>query len=131
MRQFYLDSIKKLIKENMQPIYNVMDGNPTAEDKFEKWMASKPDLSSHGVLIDLSDNRIVHALVFRYSDDLIYGTIADGGIDCHVFDLPKDTSKYFGKFKTEVKKKYNESILNEDKCKRDFEVYLTKNFLNL
>jgi len=129
--KIYIDSVKKVIKENLDTLYNVQDGYPTPEDKFEKWMSSKPDLASNGIMFDLSDNRIVHGLIFRYSDDIIFGSISDGGIDAEVFDLPKDSGKYFARFKSEIKKKYDESLLNEDDCKKQFETYLSKNFIKL
>ena len=31
----------------------------------------------------------------------------------------------------EIKKKYDESLLNEDDCKKQFETYLSKNFIKL
>lgn len=125
------ESIKKLIKEEIENFYTVIGHTDIPEDYHEKYQSSLPTLDEFGVILVLSDSRRIHCVILDFGNGIRYGSATDGGTTT-VFDLStvKNNDYIFNRFKKEVETYFDSNLMDSKDCKSRFKKYIEKRFVN-
>lgn len=116
--------LSKLIKEN-GALYQIAH-YPTSDEVNS--MAQLPTSGEWGCMFELADGSFVECSVTPLGEKKILGSFHKDGSNAEIFDLNKNTSRYFSEFKKKIEKRYDQKLVDEDKCKKQFNSFIARIF---